>query len=185
MNLSIADSVTTALQHHVREWGQLDRETGAFLLNHSDSQIVDMIAWPQTAGVVRSRGQFRVSGLALARLFDWCGEHDVQIAALLHSHKKKAFLSPTDLKYGFAAEGFLSAIVPDYATPSANPARWGWWRFQDGEWVDEHSPIVRTAPFNGVSFDEDGPSSLEPDITGRSPVEAERAGSLTRLGEAE
>lgn len=163
--------MTAAIQEHVRAWGEIDRETGAFLLKTYDSEV-DMIGWPLVAGVVRNRGQFAVSGIALAQLFEWCSDQELQIAALLHSHKYEAFLSPVDLEYGFAAEGFLSTIVPDYATPSANPAEWGWWSFHDDTW-NEVAPLeVVDRTFKGISFDEGGVSALEEGPSGLSPTQA-------------
>lgn len=173
MNGAISGELTAAIQEHVASWGKLNRETGAFLLRQRAGDMVDMVAWPLVAGITRSRGQFAVSGRALARLFDWCGDEDIQIAALLHSHKYEAFLSPVDLKHGFAAEGFLSTIVPDYTTPSGDPDEWGWWSFRGGEWVDAPAPpLVADATFSGVSFDESGVSVRSEQPRGMSPKEA-------------
>lgn len=175
MTRAIAGSLTAAIQRHVQAWGELRRETGAFLLKRRDSDTIDMIAWPLVAGIVRGRGQFAVSGVALARLFEWCGDEDLQIAALLHSHKYEAFLSPVDLKYGFAAEGFLSTIVPDYAAPPRDPAEWGWWSFRGGDWIDAQPPeVAEVASFAGVSFDENGVSRLTEQPGGLSPADASR-----------
>lgn len=170
---AISGVLTTAVQGHVESWGKVGRETGAFLLRRRESDTVDMIAWPLVVGIVRSRGQFAVSGIALVRLFEWCGDEDIQIAALLHSHKFDAFLSPVDLKHGFAAEGFLSTIVPDYATPPREPRQWKWWSFTGGRWIDAQAPDVAEAvSFSGVSFDESKVSSLKIRPEGLTPAEA-------------
>jgi hypothetical protein len=167
--------LTAAIQEHVQAWGELGRETGAFLLKRRDSDLIDLIAWPLVAGVVRSRGQFAVTGVALARIFEWCGDEDLQVAALLHSHKYEAFLSPVDLKYGFAAEGFVSTIVPDYMAPPTDPAEWGWWSFSGGEWIDATAPeMAEGASFDGVSFDEGGVSPMKERPEGLSPAGATR-----------
>lgn len=172
MTRAISGLLTRAVQQNVLGWGEVDRETGAFLLTRRDGDTVDMIAWPLLIGVVRERGQFAVSGSALSKLFEWCGERQLQITALLHSHKHEAFLSPVDLKYGFAVEGFLSTIVPDYANPSANPAGWGWWRFNHDAWI-ETTPLSIAADrgFQGVCFDERGMSSLEHGRPGFTPAD--------------
>jgi hypothetical protein len=147
-----------ALHADVRRHGRLDVETGMFLLTSPIIGAVTTLALAGTRGVIRTRGQFAVSGTALARLFAHAREQQLQVVAQVHSHRGPAFLSPVDVKHGFAVNGFTTCVIPDYRRPSRDPAAWGWWQHTTGQWrptlpytVGENGTITRV-----VIFDEDG-----------------------------
>lgn len=156
MTLTIASPILTPLQEHVRACGQQDKEAGGFLLGPHDTPTINVLALATGAGVERSRGLFRVSGKALDRLFSWAEANDCRIWAQVHSHPRQSFLSDTDETYGFRVEGFLSAVIPNYATPPLLPERWGWWTFTRGVWRDAAGPEVVQHPGRIISFNEDG-----------------------------
>ena len=156
MNLIIATSILAPLQEHVRAWGRQDKEAGGFLLGSHDAPSVDILALAEGPGVERSRGLFRVSGKALDRLFAWAEENDCRVWAQVHSHPRGSFLSDTDETYGFRVEGFISAVIPDYATPPLQPETWGWWTFAGGVWRSVSAAGTVERPARIITFDEDG-----------------------------
>lgn len=156
MNLTIPTSILEPLQQHVRAWGQKDNEAGGFLLGPHDAPSIDILAFAEGAGVERSRGLFRVSGKALDRLFAWAEDHDRRVWAQVHSHPRGSFLSHTDETYGFRVEGFISAVIPDYATPPLRPETWGWWTFEAGDWRSVAAPARSDLSSRVITFDEEG-----------------------------
>ncbi|MFF9040428.1 hypothetical protein ACF090_33750 [Streptomyces sp. NPDC014892] len=151
-----ASAVDPVLQE-IRRHGLADQETGALLLTgRSDMQVL-VVAVAGTTGIVRGRGLFTVSAVAYDRLFTFAEERSYRVRAMIHSHPEEAFLSRTDRAYSLRVPGFVSAVVPTYAAPPADPESWGWWRF-DQDWepctapvVDPGLSLVRT-----VVFDEEG-----------------------------
>ena len=139
----------------VARFGAYPAETGGFLLAPRETELVTTIALAGTRGIVHRRGLFQVSELALDRLFAYADERDLWIPAQYHSHGGRAFMSPTDIDHGLSVAGFVSTIVPFYATPPADPARWGWWQY-DGEWTTIDPPRVEPAVASAIVFDEDG-----------------------------
>jgi hypothetical protein len=158
MSLILPSETSSLVTGDVAKWGAQRCETGLFLLaapGRIDTSV-DVIAWPGEVGVIRRRDAFAVSGVALARLFDWATDHERAVVALVHSHGEAAFLSSVDLDHGFSVPGFISAIVPFYKEPSSNISVWGWWRFTDGEWDDLPTPREDDLSFTEITFDERG-----------------------------
>ncbi|GAA2103628.1 hypothetical protein GCM10009759_39230 [Kitasatospora saccharophila] len=141
----------------IRRHGLADRETGALLLTGPSEMDVLVVAVAGTAGIVRGPGLFRVSAVAYDRLFTFAEERSYRTRAMIHSHPDEAFLSRTDRLYSLRVPGFVSAVVPTYAAPPADPAAWGWWRF-DQDWFPCSAPVVDDAlpPVLTVLFDEEG-----------------------------
>lgn len=156
MSLVVSSSLGSLVAEHVARWGAASAETGAFLLASEDDGAADTVAWPGVKGVVRRRDAFAVSGVALARLFDWASVTGRSVVAMLHSHGRHAFLSDVDLDHGFSVPGFVSGIVPHYKAPPCDLRQWGWWRFDEGRWVDTTPPIEAELTVVQVVFDEDG-----------------------------
>jgi hypothetical protein len=135
--------------------GQRGGETGGFLLAPAGSREgASVLALAGEIGVERRRDLFRISGIALAALFEWADDHDLAIAAQWHSHRLGAFLSETDLAYGFNVPGFRSAVVPNYLRASADPAEWGWWRYHEGSWQTTPAPTPVETPCSSILFEE-------------------------------
>lgn len=153
MTLLIPRTACVAIQQEVKCWGRHPAETGAFLLGKD--RTVDVIAWAGERDIARRRDQFAVGGLALAVMFEWADSQHLTVLALLHSHRREAFLSPVDLQYGFDVPGFVSAIVPFYADPPEDPSDWRWWRYQ-ARWQELAPPAVVESPFSEITFDSDG-----------------------------
>jgi hypothetical protein len=131
-------------------------ETGGFILRGYNAAEASVLALTGEKGIERRIGLFVVSGLALAALFEWADEHDLTLAAQWHSHRFEAFLSETDLKYGFGVPGFKTAVVPWYEQASPNSADWGWWQYDGKAWVAQAAPATGAGRFTVVTFDEDG-----------------------------
>jgi hypothetical protein len=147
------DPVLREIRHH----GLADRETGALLLTGQSDMNVLVVAVAGTTGIVRGPGLFTVSAVAYDRLFTFAEERSYRTRAMIHSHPEGAFLSRTDRLYSLRVPGFVSAVVPTYAAPPADPTAWGWWRF-DRDWVSCSAPVVDGAlpPVLTVLFDEEG-----------------------------
>lgn len=157
MILRLPAEAVEAIVREVATWGRLGRESGVLLLASADEPlVVDAIGQPLDVGITRRRDEFAISGLALAQLFAHLDECDRVVAALIHSHGKRAFLSDVDLEHGFSVEGFVSSIVPSYADPPSEVRRWGWWIFLDGRWQDAEVPEVFPGGFLKIEFDEAG-----------------------------
>lgn len=155
--LKVPTVVAEAVALHVKEHGFRGAETGAFLLASDEAaDDISLVVFAGEERIVRGPEVFRVSGRAVGRLLGWADENGMRVRALVHSHKRRAFLSKTDLKHGFAVRGFTTTIVPWYAAPSPNPSDWAWWRYEGGEWrvLDPATVVNRAAGF--LVFDEGG-----------------------------
>lgn len=142
--LRLPDGLLHKIQEHVRRHGERYAESGGFLLGSFGSPLVTCVAFADGPGIERNRGGFSVSGKAMEILFAWAEEQDLRVWAQFHSHPTDAFLSATDLKYGFSVEGFTSAVIPDFVTPPFFPNQWGWWRYESKSWRAIDSPRVLT-----------------------------------------
>ncbi|MFF5960397.1 MULTISPECIES: hypothetical protein [Streptomyces] len=147
------DPVLQEIQRH----GLADQETGALLLTGQSHKHVLAVAVAGRAGIVRGPGLFTVSAVAYDRLFTFAEERSYRVRAMIHSHPGEAFLSRTDRAYSLRVPGFISAVVPTYVAPPADPESWGWWRFEQ-DWVPCTTPVVDPAlpPVRTVVFDEEG-----------------------------
>ncbi|MBY8882718.1 Mov34/MPN/PAD-1 family protein [Actinacidiphila acidipaludis] len=150
------DPVVAAVEEH----GLADRETGALLLTKRSAPGVTVVAVTGQVGIERSSRRFVVSAAAYDRLFTYAEQRSYQVRAMIHSHPREAFLSQTDRMYSLQVPGFVSAVIPNYASPPADPASWGWWRFE-GDWqlcpvpfVGAGLPSARTVVFDAEGVDE-------------------------------
>lgn len=157
-NPQIPKVLAGAVCQDVAGYGLRGVETGMFLLGPRDGSGVTTVAFAGTAGVTRRKDHFAVTGTALARLFRHADDHDLLVMAQVHSHGRAAFLSETDLRYGFAVEGFTTSVIPNYRCPSADPRVWGWWRYTSGCWVVAAPYVVAGSEGEAsrITFDEDG-----------------------------
>lgn len=153
-DLEVADSVVRTLLEETAIWGARGVETGAFLLRDQDSPAC-CVALAAATGVVRHPDLFTISGRAIAELFSWADDHRMRIAAQVHSHRRGALLSRTDLEHGFSVRGFISAVIPFFAAPPRRIEQWGWWQF-DGAWQPVRAPLVTAGDLRLVRFDEEG-----------------------------
>jgi hypothetical protein len=155
--LSLPVTACELIVSDVRRHGAHGVETGAFLLAHeNEPDDLNIVAFSGVRGITRRPHVFRISGSALERLFEWASEKELRVRALVHSHKRGAFLSATDLRHGLSVRGFTSAVIPKFAEPSPNAADWGWWRFNDGSWEPIAAPRSGDRPVHLVEFDESG-----------------------------
>jgi hypothetical protein len=141
----------------VTGYGTTGVETGGFFAVPRDEEAVSMVALAGTTGIVRERLYFQISERALDRLFSYADEASLWLPAQFHSHAEGAFLSRTDKEHGLSVDGFVSAVVPDFAGPPAEPSAWGWWEYHSRLWHQIASP--QTLPAGEVRivlFDEDG-----------------------------
>lgn len=155
--LSISAQVVGELTVEVALHGARGTETGGFLLARPHApEHIDVLALAGAAGVRRGRELFVISAAAIERLFSWAGERELAIRAQVHSHRAAAFLSTTDLRHGFAVEGFISSVIPTYTNPPPDPVRWGWWRCDATRWTPIHGPRITSGTAVTVRFDEEG-----------------------------
>jgi hypothetical protein len=140
----------------VTAFGRRSLETGGFLLAPRGSAALSVVAFAGKAGIVRCRDLFQISERALSRLFEFADDHDLYAPVQFHSHRRGPFLSRTDKEHGLRAEGFISAVVPTYAGPPRSVTAWGWWSFQEGNWVAVRPPALLAGEITAVEFDEDG-----------------------------
>ncbi len=156
--LHLPEEMIAAITDDVRAYGTQRVETGGFLLAPiGNADDVAILALAGTLGITRRRGLFGISGIALDRLFTWADEQALRIPAQFHSHGGRAILSPTDLAHGLSVRGFVTCIVPFWNNPPSDPAKWGWWRFDGQDWLDEVPPETdATRMLSVVRFDERG-----------------------------
>jgi len=155
---SIPTTIAGAVHEHVLAYGELDVETGLFLLAPRGADTVSTVAFAGSAGVTRHRGRFALSSRAISRLFRHLTDRELVVLAQVHSHRGAAGLSRTDLDHGFSVEGFTTAVIPNYRRPPHDPRAWGWWRYDHGRWLsiapyELDSALPATA---AITFDEDG-----------------------------
>lgn len=156
-SLLITRDLVDALVAEIGVWGARHAETGGFLLAAEDRpDRANVLALAGQAGIVRRRDLFTVSGGAIERLFSWAGDAELRIRAQVHSHARGAFLSRTDLRHGFDVDGFITAVVPHFASPSVRPGDWGWWQRGSGRWQAQRAPDVIAGPVRIFHFDERG-----------------------------
>src|ERR1700737_1068201 len=156
-SITLPDSAGPIIVAEVARYGQRDLETGGFLLAPSSRQsVITTVAMAREKGIERSWGLFRISGLAIDRIFEWAESRDMRIPAQFHSHMLGGALSPTDKKHGFNIPGFVSCVVPEFLSPRSQPAAWAWWVFDNGLWVTYPPPLSGAGDVAAVWFDEDG-----------------------------
>ena len=155
--LAISTEAVDRLLADVRLHGATPAETGGFLIARpQDPDRIELLALAGEHGVRRARDLFEVTGAAIERLFTWAADNELAIRAQVHSHRKHAFLSPTDVRHGFSVDGFISCVVPQYAAPPAEAGEWGWWECQGGRWARRPSPAVVRGTVDLVRFDAGG-----------------------------
>jgi hypothetical protein len=151
---TMPSAMTARIADVARESGTELLEAGGFILGPVGGERATVLALTGEKGIDRSWALFQVSGLAVATLFDWADDHELRIFAQWHSHRFEAFLSKTDLHYGFNVPGFRSAIVPYYEQPSSTPADWGWWIYNEALWAQTAAPVLDDADFSTITFEE-------------------------------
>ena len=151
--LLIVEGAVRVLLAEVKAYGAVPQETGAFLLSREDApDELSLVAVPGSKGVRRHRNFFEISADTMGELFDRAADEALMIRAQLHSHRRSAFLSRTDLEHGFDVEGFVTCVVPRYADPPNDPALWSWWRFEGGSWNRCPAPAVISGPCEQIDF---------------------------------
>jgi hypothetical protein len=116
-DLILPEPATAAMLADVTRFGGKSVETGGFLLAPRDEDTIAIVALAGAAGIVRRRRMFQVSEIALDRLFAHADRRELWIPAQFHSHGGAAFMSPTDIAHGLSVEGFVTTILPDFASP--------------------------------------------------------------------
>ncbi|WP_433358735.1 hypothetical protein [Streptosporangium sp. CA-115845] len=142
---------------HVRGYGRRDVETGGLLITRPREAGVAVLALAGSAGIQRQRGLFVITMPALDAIFTYAEDRDLQVRAMFHSHKHRAFMSSTDRRSGLNAQGFISTIIPTYTDPPPDPSQWGWWRYEK-DWHPT-SPAVADQALSStkiITFDAGG-----------------------------
>jgi hypothetical protein len=155
--LVITEQAVARLLADVRLHGARRVEAGAFLLAREIApERLELVALAGERGIRRARDLFKVPGRAIERLFTWASDRDLMIRAQVHSHRRTAFLSPTDLRGGFSVDGFVTCVIPYYAEPPAEPEGWGWWEYGAGRWRTRTAPTPVAGEAEVVYFDTGG-----------------------------
>jgi hypothetical protein len=152
--LSITTGCVATIAYEVAAWGARDVETGGFLLGGDDGRLAT-VALSARVGITRRRDLFVVSGRAIAGLFAYANERGLAVRAQFHSHAQEAFLSKSDLTHGFGVDGFITCVLPTYASPPRDAAGWGWWVYRRA-WTPTAAPLVARGEALVVRFDEGG-----------------------------
>jgi hypothetical protein len=132
--LTLPDNAREALRRCVAGYGQLDVETGALLMCLSGTDDVSVVALAGHAGVIRRYGLFVLTLPVIDQVFTFAEDMGLQIRCQVHSHGGPAFLSPTDKRGNLRVNGFIAAVIPNFADPPQQPSSWGWWTFEEGAW---------------------------------------------------
>ncbi|GAA0956047.1 hypothetical protein [Actinocorallia libanotica] len=140
-SLRLHPAAVQELIEHVRQYGQQDVETGGLLITRPRDSEVVVLALAGEKGIRREEGLFVITMPALDELFSYAEGNDLQVRAMIHSHKRRAFMSVTDRTAGLNIRGFVSAIIPTYDHPPPDPNRWGWWR-HEGDWHPTAPAVV-------------------------------------------
>jgi hypothetical protein len=161
MSILIPAAGVTALIAEVTTFGARGLETGGFLLAPHPAAAganpaVAAVALAGDTGISRARDMFQVSERALDRIFTFADDRGLWIPALLHSHQAGALLSVTDQRHGLRVDGFISAVIPQYASPPRDLARWRWWRFESGRWRGATPGRTAGKTVEILRFDEGG-----------------------------
>jgi hypothetical protein len=155
-DFALTAAARDAILAEVRSYGARNVETGGFLLAPIESpKILQTVALAGSAGVERRFGLFEVSAEAINQIFTWASEHELRIAAQVHSHGRRAFLSSTDIEHGFSVEGFTTAVIPYFRDPPIEPSDWGWWVYKK-EWTSTTAPTLVEGDCKTIRFDADG-----------------------------
>ncbi len=142
-----------------RRLGARHVETGGFLLADAErpEQAADVVALAASAGIVRRRLLFGVSGAAIGQLFDWAADGGLRICAQIHSCTRGCLPPRTDIEHGTAVGKASSPpSCRSSATPSPDPRRWGWWSYRDGSWQPYPPPTLRAGRARIVQFRREG-----------------------------
>ena len=155
--LLLPDGCLTAVTRDVRSYGVRGMETGGFLMANVGTDVLAGIALAGQSGIDRRGDLFQISERALDRLFAFADDQGFWLPVQLHSHRLAAFMSRTDARHGLRVEGFVSTIIPGFASPPEDVDAWGWWQFQSGDWQPCRPAAVRPGgPELIIAFDEDG-----------------------------
>jgi proteasome lid subunit RPN8/RPN11 len=156
VNLILPSSALSKIRSHVAAFGSYAEEAGGFFLGPARTPRILAVGFALGRGVERGRGEFRVTGPAIERLFEWAESNEYRIWAQFHSHPAAAFLSRTDIKYGFSVKDFVSAVIPEFKNPPINPHLWKWWTYQQAAWREITPPAVEDHDACIFTFSEDG-----------------------------
>lgn len=158
--IHLGTDARNAILADVARYGALGVETGALLLTPRGEPAVTVVALAGTAGIDRHPGLLVFSSDALNPLFSYAEDHDLQLRAQVHSHRYDAFLSATDTAGNIRMTGFIASVVPNFATPDADPRAWGWWTFDGTGWTATEPALVTAQGTKLVTFDADGVRDL-------------------------
>lgn len=161
LQLRIPANAVESLVREVRRRGRASEETGALLLTEPDGCDVVALALAGGDGIQRDIGLFVITMPAFDSLFTFAENEGLQVRAMVHSHPREAFLSLVDRQHGLRVRGFISAVIPTYRNPPADPGEWGWWSYQ-GDWhavepatVAEHGPVAKVFTFDSGGIHDD------------------------------
>lgn len=156
IQLHLGADAVEAMVTDVARYGALGVETGSLLLTPLGDPTVTVLALAGTAGIERHPDLLVFSSAALNPLFSYAEDNGLQLRAHVHSHMHDAFLSHTDKTGNIRMPGFIASVIPTFATPAQDPATWGWWTFDGGDWTPSEPAIMTTHTTEVITFDADG-----------------------------
>lgn len=154
--LHLPSAAVSTMVGDIRAYGRKGLETGSLLLTRPGGPDVTVLAMAGDRGVTRKHGLFVLSSAALAPLFTFAEDTELQLRAQVHSHAGRAFLSRTDKSGNIRVPGFIAAVVPNFVSPSEDVGVWGWWTYASTGWAVLAPPAVSPVTVKTVIFDADG-----------------------------
>jgi len=138
--LTIEPALWQELLEELRARGEGRRESGAFLLGPTADgrpRQVAAVIYYDDLDPTSLTGDISFSGSAYGRLWDECGQRELEVVGDVHTHPGAwVTQSPTDRAHPMLAQaGHIGLIVPNYAQTSARPRDVGVHQYLgDGRW---------------------------------------------------
>ena len=114
-----------ALVDDLRKRGNGRRESGAFLLGHSDDTrriFLTWIAYDDLDNKALSKGYVQLCTSAFTKLWAICAELQMEVVADVHTHPRNPRQSISDREHPMISiPGHMAIIVPNFAQSVVNP----------------------------------------------------------------
>lgn len=123
--LEFAPGVWRGLMQDLRRRGRGQRESGAFLLARRDDAlrvVRTWLAYDELAPESLNHGYVRLETSAFSRLWEWCDQRQLHVAADVHTHPWGPGQSDSDRAFPMIAlAGHIALIVPSFALGEPQP----------------------------------------------------------------
>lgn len=115
----------------LRAEGNLRVESLVFWAGYvnGSTAVVTQIFIPKGDGVFQHRLQHRIDERIIAAIGELLDPPQLVLLGQVHTHEHDAFHSPADDKFSLDTPGFLSVVIPDFA--SGESSAWQHWAFYE------------------------------------------------------